>query len=92
MAGCAANSPNDGSHAMNTSDPNGPQAMTCSMCKAVLVQVPVENGKGRVISYKTVSKDMCPMCKDAFQNYLATGHFEHGCKACGGEMTACVPQ
>ena len=95
LMGCAAKGPNDGSHAMDTSDPSGPQAMTCSQCKTVLVRVQVTRGAGKVArlnAYKTVEKDMCPDCRNNVENFFATGHFEHGCKACGGQMTACTPQ
>ena len=65
------------------------QAVTCDGCKITWVQVPIQGGKGHIIGYSTQKKMECPACKDAVSNFFATGHLEHACSVCGGNMTIC---
>ena len=64
------------------------QAVKCSKCDVTWVQVP-ETQKGRVIGYSTRKEMTCPDCKDAVQNFFATGKLQHTCTTCGDSMELC---
>lgn len=56
-----------------------PAKSECDMCKPTTVKVPVDNGKGRIVGEKTVTKMNCPSCMDPITSLLNKGKFEHTC-------------
>lgn len=69
-------------------------AVQCDKCQMTWVTKPNQagGGQGRYSGYTgyTTRKEMvCPDCKDALSNFVATGNLRHECKACGGNMAIC---
>jgi len=68
-------------------------AVACDKCKVVWKKEALTAGGGhsdRVVGYTGRKQMVCPDCRDAVQTMFATGHFEHSCSACGGNMQACA--
>jgi len=73
----------------STSNVASTQAVMCPKCQITWVKVPVDNGKGRIVSYTTRKSMECPDCKSAVENFFSTGKLEHSCKTCGSDLQAC---
>lgn len=84
VAGCAADN-----KAPQSSLTSSSQGVTCSMCKTTWVKVPIDGGKGRIVGYSSRKEMACPDCKNAVENFFATGDLRHTCKTCGDNMEIC---
>lgn len=84
VAGCATDT-KPAQSSLTTSS----QGVTCSMCKTTWVKVPIDGGKGRIVGYTSRKEMACPDCKNAVENFFATGKLEHTCKTCGDTMSIC---
>jgi hypothetical protein len=80
-AGCASNPP-------PPSAASSTQGVTCSKCLVTWVKVP-DTAKGRVVGYTSRKSMVCPDCKDAVNNFFATGKLQHTCATCGDSMDIC---
>lgn len=83
-AGCESTDKGDADHAghhgaMATADD---QAVTCDKCKVTWRKVP-QTDKGRVVGYRTSKSHECPDCRNAVDNFFATGKLQHTCATCG---------
>ena len=66
------------------------QGVTCTKCQTTWVKVPYTSGaRYKVTSYTWAKRDACPDCKNAVDNFFATGKLEHACKTCGESMEVC---
>ena len=84
LAGCQSS----GQAAAAPSHEMEPMAARCDGCKVTIVKTKVYNGRNS-FTFRDTSKMECPDCKDAVENFFATGKLQHACKACGGNMVAC---
>ena len=66
-----------------------PQAMTCSKCQVTWVKIPMDYGKGRVVTFTNKKSMECDDCKAAVENFFTTGEFKHTCKTCGDSLEIC---
>ena len=69
---------------------NSDKGLTCAKCETTWVKMADRSGKGgRVVGYSWVKKDVCPDCRNAVDNFFATGKLQHACKTCGDNMKVC---
>lgn len=84
VAGCQGKSEAAKSSLQPVSD-----GVTCSKCQTTFVKVPVDAGKHRIAGYTSKKVHTCPDCRNAAENFFATGKLEHSCKTCGSAMEIC---
>jgi hypothetical protein len=62
-------------------------AVMCAKCETTWVRSPQTLGRATV--YSRHKKMTCPDCNSAAENFFKTGKFEHTCKTCGDNLSAC---
>ena len=85
VAGCQAKS----EQAQKSSLQPAADGVMCSKCETTFVKVPIDAGKQRIVGYTSRKVHTCPDCRNAAENFFATGKLEHSCKTCGSAMEIC---
>lgn len=62
-------------------------AIMCPKCETVWVKKVSRPGRNAE-TYRSAKKMKCEDCKNAVENFIATGEFKHNCKSCG-DMVMC---
>jgi hypothetical protein len=65
------------------------KGVICTKCQTTWVKVPITGDKNKIVAYRTQAKMTCPDCKNAVENFFATGKLERTCKTCGDSMEIC---